>query len=401
MQNLGNMERMDVSTMQRVTIHELGTGPTSDSNEPRVVDITDQRNSPQGSQKESPTTRAMNGFSVEDLTGNIVDGTTPHDSGYVRHASAETRGGLGVPQDSAACFPDHTVRSGDQSDTQRNNYNPASPRDPGVEHVFAPVSSGETARRAHEREEAEALARSAHERHAQEEEARRAAEHEDQKTRERDAQPNQEQSRGDDPKRREDERRDVLCDLERLKLQGVTLSRQWCMDDDVDDMTMELRRHSLALDEKQNVAHMRDGLRMAITGIEFANNKFGLLDLEGWSNEATKELNKHDANLARIYRKYWRRGTSRRPEVEISMSLLSSMGLHHMKRVMAKQVMSGMTYRGSGGRDTSERPVSGRWGRNEGSTSRRPSNRGEKRGELDDDSSSEDEDVPTTASRST
>ena len=122
-------------------------------------------------------------------------------------------------------------------------------------------------------------------------------------------------------------------------MQGVKLSKEWSMQDSTQDMMLEMRRLTLAMDEASNVNMMRDGLRLAVTGIEMLNNRIGLLDLEGWSNEVCRDLNKHDANLGRIYRKYWKRNHSTSPEMDICMSLIGSMGMFHMKRKMSKQVL--------------------------------------------------------------
>lgn len=105
---------------------------------------------------------------------------------------------------------------------------------------------------------------------------------------------------------------------------------------------LEIRRITLALDEKANVNMMRDGMRIFVTGMEMVNNRIGLLDLEGWSSEVCRDLNKHDPNLARIYRKYWKRSTSTTPEVDICLSLVGSMGLFHMKRSISKQMVQGV-----------------------------------------------------------
>ena len=69
------------------------------------------------------------------------------------------------------------------------------------------------------------------------------------------------------------------------------------------------------------------------------NNRIGLLDLEGWSSEVCRDLGKHDANLARIYRKYWKRNHSTSPEMDIIMAMIGSMGMYHMKRKMSKQIL--------------------------------------------------------------
>ena len=135
----------------------------------------------------------------------------------------------------------------------------------------------------------------------------------------------------------EDEKRTLLLDLQRLQAhQGVRLTKEWTMDDRLEDMMLEMRRHTLAMDEHANVNMMRDGMRLLVTGIEMVNNRIGLLDLEGWSGEVCRDLNKHDANLGRIYRKYWKRSTTTSPELDIALSIAGSMTLHHMKRTMSK-----------------------------------------------------------------
>ena len=144
-------------------------------------------------------------------------------------------------------------------------------------------------------------------------------------------------------------KRTVLCDLQRLQMQGVQLTKEWTMDDRLEDMMLEMRRHTLAMDERANVNMMRDGLRIMVTGIEMMNTRWKLLDLEGWSGEVCKDLNKHDANLARIYRKYWKRSSSTSPEMDICTSLIASMGFHHMKRTMSKQLMARATMGLGGG----------------------------------------------------
>ena len=136
------------------------------------------------------------------------------------------------------------------------------------------------------------------------------------------------------------EKQSTLYDLNQLEARGVRLSRKWSMDDSLEDMTHELRHHLLVLDERENVGMMKNGMKMALTGIEIINTRFNLLDLEGWSTQAASELDRQDGNLSRIYRKYWRRSTSNNPESEILFSLFSSMGMYHMKRSMARQMMN-------------------------------------------------------------
>lgn len=134
------------------------------------------------------------------------------------------------------------------------------------------------------------------------------------------------------------EKQSLLLDLQRLKLQGITLSKEWTIEDKLEDMTLEIKRHTLHIDEVANVQTMRDGLRFLCTGIEMLNNRIGLLDLDGWSTEVCKDLSKHDANLSKIYRKYWRRTGSSIPEMDIAASMIASMGMYHFKQKMSKKI---------------------------------------------------------------
>ena len=139
----------------------------------------------------------------------------------------------------------------------------------------------------------------------------------------------------------DDAKRTVLLDLHQLKSRhGISFTKEWSMDDRLEDMLLELRRHSLAIDEKNNVNMMRDGMRLLVTGVEMVNNRLGVLDLEGWSAEACRDLSQHDADLARIYRRYWRRGTASSPEMTIALSFLGSMGMHHVRRTMSRTFMN-------------------------------------------------------------
>lgn len=162
----------------------------------------------------------------------------------------------------------------------------------------------------------------------------------------------------DEQNQRDEEKRTVLLDLQRLESHsGIRLTKQWDMNDSLEDMTLELRRHVLTMDEKSNVSMMRDGLRMLVTGMEMVSNRWGVLDLEGWSSDVCRDLSRHDTNLARCYRKYWRRSTSNSPETDILFGILGSAGLHHMKRTMSKQMLRRNTRGASSSYSSRRQPI--------------------------------------------
>ena len=139
----------------------------------------------------------------------------------------------------------------------------------------------------------------------------------------------------------EETKRTLLLDLQALIVQGMQPTKSYSMEDRTEDIMLEIRRLTLAMDEASNVGMMRDGLRLFVTGVEMINSRIGLLDLEGWSADVCRDMNKHDPNLSRIYRRWWKRSTSSSPELDLCLSLVGSMGFHHMKRTMSKQLISG------------------------------------------------------------
>ena len=133
----------------------------------------------------------------------------------------------------------------------------------------------------------------------------------------------------------------MLADLERLRAQGIPLSRTWTMRDDADDMAFELKRLTIQVDEANNIGMMQNGLQLACTGIEMLSKRYKVLDLDGWSTEVCQDMSKYNTGLGRLYRKYWRRSHNSSPEADILMSLVGSMGMYHMRRTLTRTVMGG------------------------------------------------------------
>ena len=128
------------------------------------------------------------------------------------------------------------------------------------------------------------------------------------------------------------EKQAALLDLERLRINGVVLSRGYDMSDRLEDMRFEIQKHEAALDEKQMVSWMKSCLRVGLTGIEVGNKKFGpFLALDGWSAEITTDMEKFDMPMARLYRKYGRRSTMS-PEMELAWVIFGSMGMFHFRQ---------------------------------------------------------------------
>jgi hypothetical protein len=134
------------------------------------------------------------------------------------------------------------------------------------------------------------------------------------------------------------EKQNVLMDIERLRGQGIQFSKVWTLDDSLEDMSYEVRRHMLHVEETNNIAVMRDGMRMICTGVEMLNGRMRILDLDGWAADVCADMSKYDAALGKLHRKYWRRSHSTSPEMELATTLLMSMGMYHFKRKITSRI---------------------------------------------------------------
>ena len=139
------------------------------------------------------------------------------------------------------------------------------------------------------------------------------------------------------------EKQQVLLDMERLKLQGIQLSKNWTVNDRLDDMQFEVRRHLMHVDEQNNISMMRDGMKLACTALEMGSQRFNILELNGWSAEVCSDMKRYDHALGRLYRKYWKKGFSNSPEMELAFALVGSAGMFHFKKKMTRQMVGGAT----------------------------------------------------------
>ena len=121
------------------------------------------------------------------------------------------------------------------------------------------------------------------------------------------------------------EKQGYLIELEKLRAEGVQISRPYSMSDNLEDIQFEYDRHRSNIDTLNAVNFMRDGMQFLFQGIEMANSKWGpVLQLDGWSKDVTKDMQRYINVLERLYKKDWRKG-SMAPEMELSMLVGGSM----------------------------------------------------------------------------
>jgi hypothetical protein len=134
-------------------------------------------------------------------------------------------------------------------------------------------------------------------------------------------------------KERERQKTVYLHELNRMKLGGSALSREYSNHDNVADIEFECNRIKANEDQNSTVSFMKDAIKLGATGLELLNNKFDILRINGWSGEVTRDMERYNRPLSKIYQRYWRRG-SVSPFVELAFLLFGSLIVHHFKNVL-------------------------------------------------------------------
>ena len=129
---------------------------------------------------------------------------------------------------------------------------------------------------------------------------------------------------------KEREKQVLLHELSRMQMGGSQVCRNMSMNNNLADIEYELNRTKAKDDCVSTVAFMKDAIKFGVTGIEMLNSKFKVLKLQGWGNEATRDMNRYDRSLTKLYTRYMRKG-SVSPILELGFLLFGSMLITHMK----------------------------------------------------------------------
>ena len=104
----------------------------------------------------------------------------------------------------------------------------------------------------------------------------------------------------------QNEKFEILCNLERLEARGVKVSKSFNMDSDFDEMKTEYDRIKRKLDVDKSVRFQRKMLVAFVTAIEFLNSKFDPagVRLDGWSESIHENVNDYDDIFEELHEKY-------------------------------------------------------------------------------------------------
>ena len=134
-----------------------------------------------------------------------------------------------------------------------------------------------------------------------------------------------------------------LRKLEALEKRGVTLTKKYSMDSNLDEMMGEYEM-VMAEKEKSNSIRFQGRMLMAcLTGLEFLNNKFDPFDikLDGWSEQVHENIEDYDEIFAELHEKY-KSKAQMAPEIKLLFQLGGSALMIHMTNTMFKSSMPGM-----------------------------------------------------------
>jgi hypothetical protein len=134
-----------------------------------------------------------------------------------------------------------------------------------------------------------------------------------------------------------------LRKLDDLEKKGVSLSKRYNMDSDLNEMIGEYET-IIAEKEKSNAIKFQAKMMMAcITGLEFLNTKFDPFDikLEGWGEQINENIDDYDEIFAELHEKY-KSKAKMSPELKLLFQLGGSAMMVHMSNTLFKSSMPGM-----------------------------------------------------------
>ena len=134
-----------------------------------------------------------------------------------------------------------------------------------------------------------------------------------------------------------------LRKLDDLEKKGVSLSKRYNMDSDLNEMIGEYET-IIAEKEKSNAIKFQGKMMMAcITGLEFLNNKFDPFDikLDGWGEQINENIDEYDDIFAELHEKY-KSKAKMSPELKLLFQLGGSAMMVHMSNTLFKSSMPGM-----------------------------------------------------------
>jgi len=125
------------------------------------------------------------------------------------------------------------------------------------------------------------------------------------------------------------QKQEVLFQL--LKTYPGESKGQWNMRMPLFELKYELLRREQFKEEQDQIAFMKEMMKMILTGLEMLNEKFGpFLELKGWSRSVTADMSRYDRCMKALYHRYFRK-KQMNPVMEMLWLIVGSAIMWHIQ----------------------------------------------------------------------
>ena len=135
------------------------------------------------------------------------------------------------------------------------------------------------------------------------------------------------------------EKKEILYQLNRLKLKGTTIHHNFTLNSNLDEMRQEYNKIVRDRDIDASVRFQRKMLMAFVTGTEYLNTRYDpfTIKLEGWSEQVHENIEDFDDIFEELHVKYKSKGKSMPPELRLFISLSGSAFMFHLTSKMFKE----------------------------------------------------------------
>ena len=134
------------------------------------------------------------------------------------------------------------------------------------------------------------------------------------------------------------EKQELLFNLERLQKQGYPPSKKYSMASSYEDIKYEYDRLKRQRDVEKSIRFSRKALMAVVSGAEFLNNRFDYFDikLNGWSENVMENVSDYDEVFEELHDKY-SESVKMAPELKLLGLVGSSALMFHITNSIFKQ----------------------------------------------------------------
>ena len=135
------------------------------------------------------------------------------------------------------------------------------------------------------------------------------------------------------------EKKEILYQLNRLKLKGAAIPHNFTLNSNLDEMRQEYNKIIRDRDIDSSVRFQRKMLMAFVTGTEYLNTRYDpfTIKLEGWSEQVHENIEDFDDIFEELHVKYKSKGKSMPPELRLFISLSGSAFMFHLTSKMFKE----------------------------------------------------------------